>query len=145
MTTPTIMLIEDNPGDVGLWLEAFGTVGISPAAVLVAADGPSALILLEQAVSENRLPRLVITDASLPQMSGVELADHLHHHAQFTHLPVVIVTGFVPAAAATCPVWQTWHEKPNDFEALASLARALTVRHLAAAAGAKPTDLHPRA
>jgi len=145
MTTPSILLIEDNPGDVGLWLEALGAAGISAEAVLVAVDGARALELLEQAAAEHRLPRLVITDSTLPVMSGAELADRLHHHALLCHLPVVIVTGFLPPSAKSCPAWQTWHEKPNDFNALANLARALAVRHLAAAAGASAGDPHPRA
>ena len=145
MTTPAILLIEDNLGDVGLWLEAFEVAGVSQESILVADDGPSALVLLERAATEHRLPRLVITDSTLPVMSGAEVAAILHFHEQFKHLPVVIVTGFLPPAAAGCPAWQTWFEKPIDFDALSSLARTLTVRHLTAVAGATARELHPRA
>jgi CheY-like chemotaxis protein len=44
---------------------------------------------------------LVLTDLSMPEMSGVELIQHIRGDVQLKHLPIVVVTGFATGALAT--------------------------------------------
>jgi two-component system, chemotaxis family, response regulator Rcp1 len=66
-----ILLVEDNPGDIRLVVEALKSCEI-PAELTVAADGEKALALLREEVVK---PDLVILDLNIPKVSGISLLE----------------------------------------------------------------------
>lgn len=55
--------------------------------ILEAADGPTALSILDEAQIG-----LIITDWNMPQMSGLELVKKIRANPQHQHIPVLMVT-----------------------------------------------------
>lgn len=64
-----LLLVEDNPGDVGLFTEALRETGAA-VELTVATDGREALARL---AGRRRLPELVLLDFNLPKMGGLAL------------------------------------------------------------------------
>jgi chemotaxis family two-component system response regulator Rcp1 len=88
-----ILLVEDNPGDVRLTVEALkeGKVRNN---LSVAGDGVEALQFLRRQGSHGQSPRpdLILLDLNLPRMDGRELLAHIKSDAQFKRIPVVVLT-----------------------------------------------------
>ncbi len=60
-------------------------------AVNVVGSGRQAADLLNDCLSNDRLPDLIITDLIMPEMDGLELVEHVRdHHAD---IPIMLVTG----------------------------------------------------
>jgi CheY-like chemotaxis protein len=123
MTSPLILLVEDNPGDVGLWCEAWEAAGIEKNQILVAEDGLKALEILGRQVELQALPKLIISDSRLPGMDGATLGTHIRQQSQLNDVPFIIVSGIVPTMAEHPNV--LWFEKPHDFDHLCTLAEKL--------------------
>ena len=66
-----ILLVEDNPGDARLTLEAFGVNG-TPDRVRHVVDGVEALAFLRREGGHGKAPRpdLIVLDLNLPRLSG---------------------------------------------------------------------------
>lgn len=60
-------------------------------------DAQEALKQLEKRAEENRLPAVIISDLSMPNMSGLEFAEAVksHQDEEIKSLPFCIVSGFV--------------------------------------------------
>jgi two-component system response regulator len=90
-----ILVVEDNPDDVTLALEAFKKNGISNPVVIMR-DGQEALdYLLTRADEGNEaepLPALALLDLNLPKIGGIEVLRRLRMHARTRMLPVVVFT-----------------------------------------------------
>ncbi len=56
--------------------------------VIVARDGKEGI---DAAVREN--PELIVTDARMPTLDGIEMTKHLRAQSRFSNLPIIIVTG----------------------------------------------------
>lgn len=52
-----------------------------------AADGSDAIVLLDQQLFD-----LVVTDYNMPEVTGVELTEHIRRSESYSHLPVMMVT-----------------------------------------------------
>jgi nitrogen-specific signal transduction histidine kinase/CheY-like chemotaxis protein len=88
----TILLVEDDPtvrGAVRSMLERLGYL------VLEAADGATALREVREG---TRRPDAVLSDAMMPEMSGLELAEALLH--EHPDLPILIMSGYAEDAVA---------------------------------------------
>ncbi len=88
-----ILLVEDNPGDVRLVLEAFREVG--PDVHLTAArDGEEALAVLRRQGAQAAAPRpaLILLDLNLPRMDGRELLAEIKADPALRPIPVVVLT-----------------------------------------------------
>ena len=88
-----ILLVEDNPGDVRLTLEALKE-GKVLNHMSVAMDGVEAMAFLRR---EGRFagaphPDLVLLDLNLPKKDGREVLDDIKRDARLKHIPVVILT-----------------------------------------------------
>jgi two-component system response regulator len=90
-----ILVVEDNPDDVTLALEAFKKNGVSNPVVIMR-DGQEALdYLLARADEGNEsepLPALALLDLNLPKIGGIEVLRRLRMHPRTRMLPIVVFT-----------------------------------------------------
>ena len=85
----TILLVEDDPGDVVLVREAFEHNKVRNE-LRVASDGVYALEQLRD--PERSLPDLILLDLNLPRMDGRELLAKIREDPRLTRIPVVVLT-----------------------------------------------------
>ena len=88
-----ILLVEDNPGDVRLTIEALAE-GKVRNHISVASDGVAALSFLrdEGAASGAPRPDLILLDLNLPRKDGREVLAEIKDDPQLHQIPVVILT-----------------------------------------------------
>jgi len=86
------VLIEDNPGDVGLIRLALTEHAVD-CELTVLGDGESALKYFQR-VEEgpDGCPEFLILDLNLPKVSGLEVLGRIRSSAKCGHIPVVILT-----------------------------------------------------
>jgi CheY-like chemotaxis protein len=86
-----ILLVEDNPGDVDLVLDA---VREFPCDVSVAIDGVEALEFLrrEGRHAGAKAPDLVLLDLNLPKLSGREVLARVKEDPELKHIPVIVLS-----------------------------------------------------
>lgn len=89
----SILLVEDNPGDVRLTVEAFKDNRVE-SALVVARDGIEALAYLrhEGPFVGKALPDLILLDLNLPRMDGREVLAAIKADPALLHIPVVVLT-----------------------------------------------------
>jgi CheY-like chemotaxis protein len=88
-----ILLVEDNPGDVRLTVEALkqGKVHNN---LTVAADGVEALTFLRRQRNHAHAPRpdLILLDLNLPKKDGREVLAEIKGDKNLRQIPVVVLT-----------------------------------------------------
>jgi two-component system, chemotaxis family, response regulator Rcp1 len=89
----TILLVEDNRGDIRLIQEALKSTA-ARCEVVVARDGVDAMSYLRQEgeYSNVLLPDLVLLDLNLPKKDGREVLAEIKAEPRLRHLPVVVLT-----------------------------------------------------
>lgn len=92
-TRCTILLVEDNPADVRLLVEAM-KIGKSPATMYLARDGVEALEFLRHRPPFVGAPRpdLILLDLNLPRMSGLDVLRELKRDEHLCDIPVIVLT-----------------------------------------------------
>ena len=85
MQSNTLMVVDDAPESLSFLTEALERAGFS---VLVALDGESALLALDEAT-----PDLILMDAVMPGLDGFETTRRLRREKNNPHVPVVFMTG----------------------------------------------------
>jgi len=124
-----VLLIEDNPGDVRLTIEAFHS--INPyIRISVARDGAEALEFLHRKGKHVQAPRpdLVLLDLNLPKLDGRQVLCHMKVDPRLRSIPVVILTTSTdPQDIATSYQLQanSYVRKPEQWEAFENLVRSL--------------------
>jgi DNA-binding response OmpR family regulator len=90
-----ILLVEDNPNDIELTMEALAENNIANAVDIVR-DGEEALDYLnrEKSFSSRREgnPGVILLDLKLPKISGLEVLKALRENDKLKMIPVVILT-----------------------------------------------------
>ena len=88
-----ILLVEDNPGDVRLTMEALKE-GKLTNHVSVAGDGVEALAFLrkEGKYAGAARPDIILLDLNLPKKDGREVLGDIKKDPEFRRIPVVILT-----------------------------------------------------
>ncbi len=90
---PHVLLIEDNPGDVGLVRESLeaGKVLIE---LSVVGDGEDAIAFLlgKPPFEMAKRPDLILLDLNLPKISGREVLAEIRQHDRLRPIPVVVLT-----------------------------------------------------
>jgi two-component system, response regulator len=91
-----ILLVEDNPSDIGLTQRALAKARIANE-MIVAEDGKEALdYLWGTGVHAGRdvsdLPAVILLDLNLPGVSGLEVLRQIRGDARTRRVPVVILT-----------------------------------------------------
>jgi two-component system, chemotaxis family, response regulator Rcp1 len=89
----TILLIEDNPGDVRLAQEIFHECG-SRVRFRIASDGADGLRQLRDYGTEPGYgcPSLILLDLNLPKMDGWEVLSTIKQEAKLRRIPVIVLT-----------------------------------------------------
>jgi len=125
-----LLLVEDNPSDIGLTQRALEKARIANELV-VAEDGQEALDYLmgkPQADRPAELPALVLLDLKLPRVSGMEVLRRIRADARTRRLPVVILTTSKEeqdVAAGYDLGVNSYIRKPVDFNQFAAAVEQL--------------------
>ncbi|MEW5985328.1 MAG: response regulator transcription factor [Chloroflexota bacterium] len=96
MTSPRILVVDDNPGTVELVERALGKAGFETNG---ANSGQIALDL----IARNGLPNLAVVDIMMPGMDGFEFCRILH---EYCDLPVVMLTALNEETTVTRAIQQ---------------------------------------
>lgn len=86
----SILLVEDNPGDVRLTVEALKEGKILNQMAVVA-DGIEAMDFLRNSDNQTR-PDLIMLDLNLPRMSGREVLAAIKEDEALRRIPVIVLT-----------------------------------------------------
>jgi CheY-like chemotaxis protein len=113
-----ILLVEDNPGDIRLTIEALHEARVANH-LSVARDGEEALTFLKNADNNNPFPDLILLDLNLPRVSGTEVLEFIKNSEGLKKIPVVVLT--TSQAEQDIVKTYTLHancyiNKPVDFE-----------------------------
>jgi two-component system, response regulator len=126
-----ILLIEDNPDDVALMMEAFKSANLANT-ISVLRDGVEAIefLLDNGSPGEERpaLPKLILLDLKLPRLDGREVLKRLKADPRTRRVPVVVLT----SSTEERDVMQSYEcgansyiVKPVDFEQFTEAVRDL--------------------
>lgn len=132
MSTGTILLIEDNPSDIGLTERAFKKSHITNDLV-IAQDGQEGLDFLfcqGAYVSREDItpPMLVLLDLKLPKVDGLEVLRQIRNDPRTHRVPVVILTSSreeQDVAAGYDLGVNSYIRKPVDFQQFAEVIKQL--------------------
>jgi CheY-like chemotaxis protein len=88
-----ILLVEDNPADVRLTIEALKDAKVYNQ-LNVVSNGADALTYLRRQgpYTEATRPDLILLDLNLPKMGGLEVLDDIKNDPELRTIPVVVVT-----------------------------------------------------
>jgi len=124
-----ILLVEDNPGDVRLTVEALGEGGFSNK-LHVVTDGVQAIDFLrnEGDYADAVRPDMILLDLNLPKKNGREVLADIKKDPRLRSIPVVILT----TSEAEQDIVQTYDlhancyiTKPVDFDQFIKVIRLL--------------------
>lgn len=124
-----ILMVEDNPADMRLTVEALREGKVHNRLHWVK-DGMEALAFLRQQGDYSSAPRpeLILLDLNLPKKSGREVLEEIKQDDQLKRIPVVILT----TSAAEEDIVRTYDlnancyiTKPVDFEKFVQVIRAI--------------------
>jgi two-component system, chemotaxis family, response regulator Rcp1 len=124
-----ILLVEDNPGDVRLTLEALKD-GKVLNHLSVVGDGVEAIAFLHQegAYANAPSPDLIFLDLNLPKKDGREVLQEIKNDESLKHIPVVVLT----TSKADMDILRTYElhancyiTKPVDFEQFTKVVKSI--------------------
>ena len=124
-----ILLVEDNPGDVRLTIEALKEGKVSNN-LSVARDGVEALSFLRREGSHGNAarPDLILLDLNLPKKDGREVLAEIKEDSRLRRIPVVVLT----TSKAEEDILRTYDlhancyiTKPVDLEQFISVVRSI--------------------
>jgi chemotaxis family two-component system response regulator Rcp1 len=123
-----ILLVEDNPADVRITLEAFKE-GKIKARISVVNDGVEAMNFLKKKgnFSNEHLPDLVLLDLNLPKKDGREVLEEMKEDPDLKSIPVIILTSskaeedIQKSYQLHCNCYLTKPVGLNEFETLITL------------------------
>jgi chemotaxis family two-component system response regulator Rcp1 len=124
-----ILLVEDNPGDVRLAVEALRYMKVRTQ-LHVVRDGVEAMSFLrrEGRYVGSQRPDLVLLDLNLPRKDGREVLAEIKRDADLKHIPVLILT----SSAAEHDILHAYNlyancyiTKPLDLEQFLMVTRSI--------------------
>lgn len=127
--TATILLVEDNPGDVELARENLSDAKFANS-LHVAGDGLQALAFLRRQAGFEDAPRpdVILLDLDLPRMDGRQFLAEMKADPDLMTIPVVILSSSDAEAdvAATYKLGAACYVcKPVDLASFARIVRAI--------------------
>ncbi len=92
-TPINILLVEDNPGEARLALEALKESRLNNKLYIIE-DGEEALFLLYKKgkYADAPTPDLILLDLNLPKKNGLEVLSIIKHDTRLRRIPVIILT-----------------------------------------------------
>jgi len=90
--TSSILLVEDNEGDVGLVREALEEHGVRGELTVIRDGSMAADFIADLDTKPDRCPDLVILDLNLPKLPGREVLKAMRQTQKCKEVPVVILT-----------------------------------------------------
>ncbi len=124
---PSILLIEDSPGECELFRLALGQAGVN-VSFNKEPDADAAFHYLENIQMGEALPSLILLDLKLCGQNGCELLRRLRADARLAHIPVVMLTtSDDPRDLHACHVngANGYVVKPGTFQDLVTFAHDL--------------------
>jgi two-component system response regulator len=122
-----MLLIEDNPDDEELTLDALRTAGVRNEVVVVR-DGAEALAFL---FGENRrLPQLILLDLKLPKVPGLEVLRQIRKDPETRYIPTVVLTSSSEGSDIRGSIElgaNSYVRKPVDFADFAKAVQSVGV------------------
>ncbi len=85
----TILIVDDNPTNLEILSKQLQSWGVQP---VETQDGTTALEELQAAYKAGNFPGMVITDAHMPGMDGLELGRAVRSEERFQNIPLVLLT-----------------------------------------------------
>jgi two-component system, chemotaxis family, response regulator Rcp1 len=124
-----ILLVEDNPGDVRLTIEALKEGKVANE-INVAADGIEALAFLRREGKYENAPKpdLILLDLNLPKKNGREVLAEIKMNPHLKCIPVVILTSSQAEKdiAATYNLHANCYiTKPVDFDQFIKVVKSI--------------------
>ncbi len=125
-----IILIEDNPGDVGLLRRALEDAEGGAYQIEVLTDGEKALRFVREYHDEAGRPHpcVLVLDLHLPKYDGFEVLRAIRRESALSRVKVVVVTGILSGAdEAAIQVLgvRLYRKKPTDLESLLKLGEEI--------------------
>jgi CheY-like chemotaxis protein len=111
----TILTVDDDPDELTLLRLLLRREGFE---VLAALSGSAALQCVRQ-----QMPDLIITDLTMPGMTGLELCRQLRDSSETRHIPIIVHSA--QTVPPTDPLYDRAFRKPADFGALLSRVHRL--------------------
>jgi CheY-like chemotaxis protein len=114
-----ILIVEDNTDTRELLHFYFTNAGFT---VMTAIDGRAGIYM-----ASSELPDIILTDLSMPNMSGLEMMKHLRSQTETANIPILVFTAFGNGAtqeAIEAGANQVFN-KPFDFDALIDVVQDL--------------------
>ena len=105
-----ILLVEDNPADVRLTIEALKDARVANR-LHVARDGVEAMRMLRDETGTVPRPDLILLDLNLPRKDGREVLQEIKQDDTLRHIPVVILS----TSQAEQDVLQSYRLRANAF------------------------------
>ena len=139
-----ILLVEDNPMDVDLTLQAFEENGVvNP--VTICRDGEEALAYIQahSSPSDSQLPILMLLDLRLPKADGIEVLTWARSNAVWKQVPIVVLTTSRENSDIETAYGlgvNSYIVKPVDFLAFAEVVKTIKVYWLLTNEPPFPTD-----
>lgn len=90
-----VLLVEDDADDAALFTRKLEVIGRY--VVLLAADGQSAIRILQDAERSGEPPDVIFVDLRLPGMHGLEFLTWLRHRPEFAGIPRHAISGVITA------------------------------------------------
>jgi CheY-like chemotaxis protein len=124
-----ILLVEDNPGDVGLTRETLKDSKLL-SHISVVDDGVKAMafLRLEGKYAKATRPDLILLDLNLPRKGGREVLEEIKTDEQLRRIPVVVLT----TSSAEQDILQTYNlhancfiTKPVDLDQFTTVVKAI--------------------
>jgi CheY-like chemotaxis protein len=124
-----ILLVEDNPGDVGLTRETLKDSKLLNH-ISVVDDGVKAMafLRLEGKYAKATRPDLILLDLNLPRKDGREVLEEIKTDEQLRRIPVVVLT----TSSAEQDILRTYNlhancfiTKPVDLDQFTTVVRAI--------------------
>ncbi len=124
-----ILLVEDNPGDVRLTIEALRGAKVAND-LHVVGDGEEAIEFLRQTGRYTEAPRpdIVLLDLNLPRLDGREVLANIKSDRDLSKIPIIVLT----SSTAERDIQQAYElhancyiSKPVDFIEFINAVRSL--------------------
>lgn len=83
-----ILMIDDDPDDLEILSTCFEQLGAED--FLAVSSANAAYDYLNSVEDNENLPKLVVTDLSMPDISGFDLLEALKNNKRYKHIPVIV-------------------------------------------------------